>query len=238
MAELIPCPSCKKKISVEAQACPKCGQPITEEARTAGRKKLAEEKRAGRIGCVLFIVATIALAAWLGKTDSADKAATTPAAVTQPAPVTQPDPQAKDAPKNQAAAAKPVFNLTPEQFVKNFNAAAKEAGAKMRVKPTKSSADSVELVISKQAAVGLKLLNGKVRHAGFVGVLNGAEFIQGIAFTIAGIRPGWSEEKRGTVLQGLLDAPEKEPQITLDGIRFRMGAIEGGAVVFGATPVD
>ena len=93
MADLIPCPSCKKKISVEAQACPKCGQPITDEARAAGRKKMKEEKCAGRVGCVFFIVAAIALAAWLGKTDKADKAAPTPAPVSQAAPAPQPAPQ-------------------------------------------------------------------------------------------------------------------------------------------------
>lgn len=235
MADLIPCPSCKKKISVEAQACPKCGQPITDEGREAGRKKMKEEKRAGRIGCIFFILAALAIAGWLGKTDKVDKAAPTSAPVSQAAPAPQQNPQA-DAPKEQAESQKPVFNLTPEQFVKNFNAAAKEAGAKMRVKPTKSSADSMELAISKQAAVGLKLHNGKVRLAGFVGVPNDLEFIQGIAFTIAGIRPGWSEEKRGTVLQKLVDDPAKDAQTTIDGIQFRMSAIEGGTVIFGATP--
>lgn len=75
MADLIPCPSCKKKISVEAQACPKCGQPITDEARAVGRKKMAEEKRAGRVGCVFFIGLVLALAWWLNGSTPFDKEA-------------------------------------------------------------------------------------------------------------------------------------------------------------------
>lgn len=66
MADLIPCPSCKKKISVEAQACPKCGQPITDEVRAAGRKKMADNKLATRAGCLFFLLGGIAVAVWLG----------------------------------------------------------------------------------------------------------------------------------------------------------------------------
>ena len=75
MADLIPCPSCKKKISAEAQACPKCGQPITDGARAAGRKKMAEEKRAGRVGCLIFIGLVLALAWWMNGSTSFDQQA-------------------------------------------------------------------------------------------------------------------------------------------------------------------
>ena len=146
MADLIPCPSCKKKISVEAQACPKCGQPITDEVRTAGRKKMAEEKRAGRVGCIFFIIGAIAIAVWLGKTDKAAKAPPTPAPVSHPAPTPQPAPQ-EAAPKAELS-----FGITPQQFADNYNTAAKSVDTKQRAKITKKSAESVQLAISNFTA--------------------------------------------------------------------------------------
>lgn len=243
MADLIPCPSCKKKISVEAQACPKCGQPITDEARAAGRKKMKEEKRAGRVGCVFFIVAAIALAAWLGKTDKADKGTPTPAAVSQAAPTPQQNPPA-DAPKEQAETPKPVFNLTPEQFVKNFNAAAKGIDTKLRAKITKTSSGSVQLAMSKQCGAVLTMRDGKIADVVYIGVPDGtmdsgSEIVLGIAFTIAGVRPDWNPEKRGIVLKRLMGDTRKMPEdakTDLDGIHFELSFAKGTGLFFSVSP--
>lgn len=242
MAELIPCPSCKKKISVEAQACPKCGQPITEEARTAGRKKLAEEKRAGGIGCIFFIIAAIAIAAWLGKTDSADKAATSPAAASQPAPTAQPDTQQPEA---QARQAEPTFGITPKQFVNNFNKVAKEIDVEQRAKITKTSDASAQLTMSKFYAALLTLdSSGKVTSlmgiaSGDGSATSGMEIMTGFLLSIAGVKPNWPPAYRGEVLKALMGKDKQIPKhavMTKEGIKFSITLSEGVGIIFTAEP--
>lgn len=241
MADLIPCPSCKKKISVEAQACPKCGQPVTDEARAAGRKKMAEEKRAGRFGCIFFIVATLAIAGWLGKTDTADKAAPTPAPISQPAPAAQVDRQNKEAPQKHTDVSKPSFNLTPNQFIKNFNAATKGIDTKLRAKTAKSSPDVVQLAISNFYAVLLSLdKNGKINGVIGCGAGDGtahaaADIMMGMAFSIAGVRPNWSPANRGEVIKAFMDKNGKklkESSVTKDGVKFSLTLSEGAGIIF------
>ena len=237
MADLIPCPSCKKKISVEAQACPKCGQPITEEARAAGRKKMAEEKRAGRVGCIFFILAALAIAGWLGKTDKADKAA--PAPVTQPAPTPQPAPQ-EAAPKAALS-----FGITPQQFVNNYNAAAKSVDTKQRAKITKKSAESVQLAMSKFYGALLTLdKNGKVTSVMGIGagdgtMHSGTDIMLGFMFSIAGLRPEWPPTSRGEIIKALMGKDGKMPtnsSVTKDGIKFSIAVAEGTGIFFTASP--
>ena len=239
MADLIPCPSCKKKISVEAQACPKCGQPITDEGREAGRKKMKEEKRAGRVGCIFFIIGAIALAVWLGKTDTADKAQPTPAPVSQPAPTPQPATQ-EAAPKAALS-----FGITPQQFVDNYNAAAKSADTKQRAKITKKSAESVQLAMSKFYGALLTLdKNGKVTSVMGIGagdgtVNSGADIMMGFMFSIAGLRPDWPPTSRGEIIKALMDKDGKIPKnasVTKDGIKFSIAVAEGAGIFFTASP--
>ena len=59
MATMIPCPACKKNISVEATACPNCGQPITDEIKDAAIKKQLQDKKNTRIGCLVVIAIVI-----------------------------------------------------------------------------------------------------------------------------------------------------------------------------------
>lgn len=239
MADLIPCPSCKKKISVEAQACPKCGQPITDEARAAGRKKMKEEKRAGRVGCIFFILAALAIAGWLGKTDKTDKAAPTPAPVSQAAPAPQPAPQ-ETAPKAALS-----FGITPQQFVDNYNAAAKSADTKQRAKITKKSAESVQLAMSKFYGALLTLdKNGKVTSVMGIGagdgtMHSGTEIMLGFMFSIAGVRPDWPTSNRGEVIKALMDKDGKIPKhssTTKDGVKFSISMTESVGIIFTAEP--
>ena len=44
-SQLFECPTCKKKISLNATQCPKCGEQITDEIREAAIKKDAEDKK-------------------------------------------------------------------------------------------------------------------------------------------------------------------------------------------------
>ena len=239
MADLIPCPSCKKKISVEAQACPKCGQPITDEVRTAGRKKMAEEKRAGRVGCIFFIIGAIAIAVWLGKTDKAAKAPPTPAPVSHPAPTPQPAPQ-EAAPKAEFS-----FGITPQQFADNYNTAAKSVDTKQRAKITKKSAESVQLAISKFYGALLSLdKNGKVTSIMGIGagdgtMHSGTDIMMGILFSIAGVRPNWPPSNRGEVIKALMDKDGKIPKhssTTKDGVKFSISMTESVGIIFTAEP--
>ena len=66
MAKLIECPTCKKRVSVEAESCPKCGQPFTQQIRDEAIKK---EKSDGVKGCLLLTVIFIGVGIWFfGKT--------------------------------------------------------------------------------------------------------------------------------------------------------------------------
>lgn len=148
---------------------------------------MKEEKRAGRVGCIFFILAP-AIAGWLGKTDKADKPAPTSAPVSQAAPAPQPATQ-EAAPKAALS-----FGITPQQFVDNYNAAAKSADTKQRAKITKKSAESVQLAMSKFYGALLTLdKNGKVTSLMGIGagdgtMHSGTEIMLGFMFSIAAVR--------------------------------------------------
>lgn len=237
MADLIPCPSCKKKISVEAQACPKCGQPITDAGREAGRKKMAEEKRNGRVGCIFFIIGAIAIAAWLGKADKTDKAPPTPAPISQPAP--QPALQ-EVAPKAELS-----FGITPQQFVDNYNAAAKGVDTKQRAKITDTSATSAQLAMSKFYGALLTLDDkGKITclmgiGAGDGSATSGADIMLGFMLSIAGLKPDWPPAYRGEVVKALMGKDNKalkNSSTSKDGINFTLTVTDGVGVFFTVVP--
>lgn len=69
--QMILCPACKKKVSIEAQACPHCGQPITDETRAEGVKR----SKRRRWGC-LTVILIFAGIVWFG--ESARKASPLP----------------------------------------------------------------------------------------------------------------------------------------------------------------
>lgn len=250
MADLIPCPSCKKKISVEAQACPKCGQPITDEARAAGRKKMAEDKRNGRIGCVVFLVLAVALGSWLANGDKSEEtksAASSPPATTQDSPATPVAPPTQEQP---SVAAKPqapeaVFDLTPKQFVANYNNALKGIDTKQRAKITKTSGDSVQLEMSKYCGALLSTAQGgKISSVMFIGAgdgsaLSGADIMLGIAFTIAGVRPEWPAARRGKIINRFMGKNGEIPNqasTTMDGVKFDFSFTQGVGIFFTASP--
>lgn len=60
--KLINCPTCKSKISINAEACPKCGEPITEEIRQKEIKKVKNKNITWAI-----IISIVILLSLLGK---------------------------------------------------------------------------------------------------------------------------------------------------------------------------
>lgn len=239
MADLIPCPSCKKKISVEAQACPKCGQPITDEARAAGLKKMKEEKRAGRVGCIFFIIGAIAIAVWLGKVDKTDKTPPTPAPVSQPAPAAQPSPKATP------PLANPTFGISAKQFVSNFNKVLTKIGSEELARIRNTSATSAQVEISKCYGVFLTLdKSGNITSlmaigAGEASDATSAEIVLGIKLSIAGLKPDWPPSYRGEILNTLIGKAKKNqpPSSTVkDGVKFSLALSEGVGIIFTAEP--
>lgn len=83
MSQMIPCPTCKKKIAADAESCPKCGQPITPEIRDAAIKKANEEKKMGRVGCGVFILLSCFLAYYFGSSETAIKTSKLTSTTTQ-----------------------------------------------------------------------------------------------------------------------------------------------------------
>ena len=73
----MPCPACKKQVSLQAEACPKCGHPITDEDRAAGKKF----NKKLNVGCLTIFVALLLLYLFSG--GNKDKVAEAPAPVAQ-----------------------------------------------------------------------------------------------------------------------------------------------------------
>lgn len=55
--QMILCPACKKKVSIEAQACPHCGQPIDD----THREKERQKTKAGKMGCLVLLALIFAI---------------------------------------------------------------------------------------------------------------------------------------------------------------------------------
>ncbi len=79
---MLPCPTCKKKVSEEAVTCPKCGQPLEQNQKFQAMRKA--QKRGGVFGLVLLL---IVLGFILSREESTNKrSTTTQVSVTSPAP--------------------------------------------------------------------------------------------------------------------------------------------------------
>ena len=208
MAKLIECPTCKKRVSVEAESCPKCGQPFTQQIRDEAIKK---EKSDGVKGCLLLTVILIGVGIWFfGKED---ESATEQAQVTaapapeKPAPVqAQPEPQPVE---QKAKKPEPFFDMTVKTFVANYNKAAKEAGSGQRMKVAKQDAKAAQLVATEHNGALVSINEkGKITSILYIGTGDGTvqtatDMLIGMAFSIGGIKPEWPTERRFDVLEKL-----------------------------------
>lgn len=218
MAKLIQCPSCKKKISIEAPACPSCGQPITDAIRDEAIKKEKGGKQVLK-GCLAVIFALFVFSAVTnlitgGKKESSEK--TTPEAasiaVPAPAPVESVPPQEKSKPQpveQKTQKTEPFFNMTVKTFVANYNKAAKEAGSGQRMKVTKQNGKVAQLAATEHnGAVVSTNEQGKITSILYIGTSDGTvqtatDMLIGMAFSIGGIKPEWPAERRFDVLEKL-----------------------------------
>ena len=257
MAKLIECPTCKKRVSVEAESCPKCGQPFTQQIRDEAIKK---EKSDGVKGCLLLTVIFIGVGIWFfGKEDEPAteqaQVAVAPAPA-QSAPVqAQPKPQLveqkaqepKQQPAENVKKVDPAFDLTVKKFASNYDKAAKATDSRQRVKIDKKDGNTVQLSMTKNnGAVVTTNDKGKITTIIYIGtgdgtVQSGTDIILGMAFAIAGVKPEWPTEKRGEVMRklGLLsgdDGLPKSSEAVVGGVKFSFSYSQTTGVFFMIMP--
>lgn len=233
MPKTIPCPACKKKISLEAAACPKCGHPLTDEDRATALKNA----RRGPIGCLAFIAIVILIAMFSGGED--DKSPQ------------QPTTQSTSSSTLKTESIK-TFDYGLNTFVSRFNRFAAEVGAHgLTGSFTKESGkvkDTAKLMYSD--AVGMVLTfdkqHGKIAEITMVsGKASPSQAVDPIICMggiIAITCPSLDSKGRGQILRDLgiiTDAgahlPEKGSAIR-GNVKFWVMTSKELGFWFGATP--
>lgn len=232
---MIPCPTCKKKISDAAESCPKCGQPITEQDREAGRMK-AKKTRVGCGFALLFVV----ILSIIGNLSSEDKNSAKQAA----APVANQDQVAEAAP--------PTLTYTAETVVERYNQAARKLDfhhkARIKKRTDGPEASSVQVEVSKHIALVIVVPKGSHNASGVmllgVGdgtIQSGASIIEGIVVLIATFSPELDATGRGDVLRelGLLggDKTGNQKSAIRNKVKYSYGFVEGMGTIFGADAI-
>jgi len=234
MAAKMPCPTCKKQISMEAEACPKCGQPITEEDRVTAQKNTKRAKK----GCLWFLGIFFALAIFgsIFGDDDTKKAETT----------------ATPAPVATAASTIKTFDYDFQTFLWRFNDFTAEANARELTGPfnkeTGEVKDTMQIIYSEAAILLLTFDKKRERVAEITMISAGAKENTALdpvicmGGVIAAACPLLDADGRGQVLRDMgiitdsgAHLPEKASTIRGDVKFWAMTSPELG-FWFGATP--
>ena len=226
MAKLIPCPACKKQISIDAATCPKCGQPITDDVRNEAVKK--QKKRAK--GCLWIIIAFCVLSAignFMEKKKDGDAPSTQPSpAAVAATPTGGNSGNAPSAPSQQAV---PSFPLTAEQFLMNFNNASQKVNPSKQATIVSQDKEKTLISISGRNEV---LIATDAQGNVTVAVYHGDPI--DMAYAIAGVKPEWPNTRRGEVLRRLGIGDKNGAQkadAVVDGVRFHSFIKETGLLL-------
>lgn len=224
MATLIPCPTCKKKISVTAESCPQCGHVLTDEE----CDKAIKDAKNGRIGCLVLFVVLIGVGFFMeiGKEDD------------KPAPIAQlQQTEQSGAPKATPAAVKnPELPWTKEMIVVNYNGAA--AVLKLpRVdvqsgKHTQDVAQAWNYTLSPYTSMVIigNLGSNRATSVMFIGAGDGTKesgpvIILSAVCMVTALTPDATGDQRGSLFKklGLIDGSVtdgKDRKVTFGSVKF------------------